>query len=315
MSWLSELFGGGGDGGAAAAAEQERIRAAQAAAATTEQARQKAVDDFAAQQARTAATGNARTEGFQYFMDRGLNPDTYANDIDSLIAQRLGSAGPNDPAPGQYLTDIGQSVWNNKQNASRESAIRGVNQNFAPDFERQRFGDTFDDPYIAEAAKGQRDTADSYITNLLKRGVVTQTGATGATEALNKQDPRVRDQLDQLGQGVLASGRQSLADVGNRARTAASTLDLGSTPFDINRYTGEADAAYNDFTSKFGDKFKSLIPDNLYDTSGLASAAGIAQGQQNTAFDPNALAGFMSQDQQPTEEDPTNPLKKKKSLF
>lgn len=312
MSWLSSLFSSNDHTADVNAANAARQAQEEQARRQADDERRRQEEDFARR--RTEAGDTGRQSAMRYFTDRGIDPSGYGGDIEAEIQRALSSVASNDPAPGAYLQDIGKTVYGNKLNASREQALRGVNQTFTPGFERSRFSDTYDDPFIDTALKGQQEKADSYITNLLKRGVVTDTGAAGARTSLAGQDSRVRDQLDELGQNVLSTGRQGLTDVANRARGAASTLDLGGS-FDPSKYAAEADQYYNDFAGKFGDKFKALVPNELYDTSGLASAAGISQGGQNTQFDPQALAGLASHDQAPAEEDPTNPTKKKRTLF
>lgn len=312
MSWLSSLFSSNDHTADVNAANAARDRAA--AVARQQQADQATEDARLAEVRRIQAGQTASSGARSFFGERGLNPDLYQSDIDQMINSTLSTVNPNDPSPGQYLQNIGQLIYENKRNAGRDTAVRGVNQAFTPGFERSRIADTADDPFIAEAQAGQRGKAEDYINNLFKRGVITATGKTGAENKLAEQDPRVRTQLDELGQNVISSGRQSLTDVANRARGDASMLDLGGT-FDPSKYTTEADTNYNDFLAKFGDRFKSSVPDNLYDTAGLSTAAGVSQGAQNTAFDPNALAGLLSTEQKPKEEDPTNPTKKPRSLF
>jgi hypothetical protein len=49
--------------------------------------------------------------------------------------------------------------------------------------------------------------------------------------------------------------------------------------------------SYNDFLSSLPTELASRAPGDLFDTSGLASIAGQAQGAQNLPFDPGALSG------------------------
>lgn len=288
MSWLSEWLNPPNPQDAVNA---QKAADAQTAATAQAKADKDKADAAAADQTfRTGASTAARGSANQYFQNLGLDPSGYSGDIDTKINEILGLSAPGDKDLGSHFAGLGESIYNSRQNAARTQALRGVDSTFAPDFERSRISDSADDPFLADINNEQRGKADTYINNLFKRGVINQTGVQGAEKNLDDQGARVRTTLDDLGRGVLDSGRQSLSDIANRGRTNASTLRLGQT-FDPNTYSGQADTAYNDFSSRLGDNIRSRIPSNLYDTSNLASIAGGAQGAQNLKFDPTALAG------------------------
>lgn len=239
---------------------------------------------------RTTATGNARTDALKYFQDRGIDPTAYGGDIDRKIAEALSTAPAGDANVPAYLTGIGQSVYTNAQDAARAKAGRDVSSVFGPEFDRSRIADTAGSDVTGDIFGKQRTTADDYINNLFKRGVITPTGVAGAEKGLDEQGARVRTQLEGLRTDALSKGRQSLTDIANRGKEAASTLQLGSN-FNPSTYGTEADAATSSFLGSLGDTLRSKVSGNLFDTSGLASLAGAAQGAQNTKFDPKALAG------------------------
>lgn len=288
MSDLTEWLHGS-DPNAALNAQKAADAKAQAAA-EAKAAQDKAAADAANQLYRTNASGAARNSANQYFSNLGLNPADYSGDIDTKINEILGLSAPDDKDLGSHLSGLGESIYNSRQNAARTQALRGVDSTFAPDFERSRISDSADDPFLADINNEQRGKADTYIQNLFKRGVINQTGVQGAESNLDQQGAKVRTTLDDLGRGVLNSGRDQLSSIANRGRANASSLRLGQS-FDPNTYKNEADTANTDFWSKFGDNLRSRIPSNLYDTSNLASIAGGAQGAQNLKFDPSALAG------------------------
>lgn len=268
------------------AAADERARVAAQAQADKDKASAAAAD----QSFRTSASGAAKNSANSYFSNLGLDPNQYSGDIDTKIQEILGLSAPGDKDLGSHLSGLGESIYNTRQNAGQTQALRGVNSVFTPDFERSRISDTADQPLLNDINTEQRGKADSYINNLFKRGVINQTGVQGAESNLDTQGAKVRTTLDDLGRGVIDSGRQSLTDIANRGRQNASTLQLGQT-FDPSTYGAQADTATNSWLSKLGDNIRSRIPSNLYDTSNLASVAGGAQGAQNLAFDPSALAG------------------------
>lgn len=289
MSWLSEWMNPADPQDAVRAQQAEAQRVADAA--TAKEAADKAAAELKNQQMRTTATDAGRSSAQDYFSQLGLDPNQYSGDIDSKINEILGLSAPDDPNIGQYFQGLGETIYNTRQNAGRQQALRGVDSAFAPEFDRSRISDSFDDPFIADVNNEERGKADDYIQNLFKRGVINSTGVAGAEKNLDQQGAKIRTSLDDLGKGILDTGRQSLNDIANRGRTTASTLRLGQN-FDPNSYVNEADTAFNDFSGKFGDLLRSRLPSgNLYDTSNLASVAGGAQGAQNLAFDPNAVAG------------------------
>lgn len=307
MSWLSELFGGGDDAIQAEmmrqAAEDRRIQEAQARAdAEKEALRQKNVA------LRQSTADTSRNAALQYFQNMGLNPNDFSGDIDARIAQALGTTADDDPNIGQYLTDLGQSVYDTREGGARSKAGRDIDMLFQPEFESQRISDTLDDPILAQIDAAERGEANNFVDNLLKRGVITEAGRSGAYRNLDEQGARVRGILDQIGKGTLAGGRQDLTNIANRGRQTAQTLRLGQS-FDPGFYGSEANRTTDEFLGGLSDKIRGQITDNLYDTSGLAAVAGAAQGGQNLKFDPRALAGQFLDDENPDDNE-TNPAKR-----
>lgn len=315
MSWLSELFhpetSRASRDAVAAKAAADAKAASDATAAQTKQDQDRATAQAQLDALRSSATDAGRTSALKYFSDQGLDPTQYQGSIDDKINNILSTTAKDDPNVASYLSDIGQGIYGDQTNALQSKSLNAVNNEFQPGFERARISDTADDPYISQIDADQRGTADSYITNLLKRHVITDSGAAGAEKNLDNQNARVQTQLKGLGDSLLSGGRQKLTDIANQGRQTASTLRLGST-FDPSTFGQQADQTTNDFLGGLGDSLKSSVPGNLFDTSGLAAIAGTAQGAQNTNFDPRALAGLnINQD------DPNNPTatNKNRGLF
>lgn len=277
-----------------AAIQAGQMKANEAAAALA--AQQKAEEDARLAALREAAAGTARSSAQRYFQQRGLDPAQYSGDIESELQDLLSTVNTQDPNPGLYLRNLGEQTFQNLQNAQRESATRQANLAFGPDYANQRISSTLDDPILADIDAAQRGRADEYIQNLLKRHVITDTGAAGARRNLEEQGAAVRSQLGQIGSDVLSEGRGKLSDILGRARSSAGNVQLGQN-YDIAPYQNELDQAYNEFTSNLGENIKSQLGGPLYDTSGLAAAAGAASGAQNTKFDPLALAGIPEEEQ------------------
>lgn len=174
----------------------------------------------------------------------------------------------------------------------RQQATASLGGTFAPEFEQSYLPSTYDDPYIASAYASERGKVDDYLNNLLKRGVITQTGYEGGQKAAGEQEAGVRAQLNTLGENLLEAQRGKLTDIGNRARSAASTVDIGQT-FDPNLYGQELQTASQDIGRDFGDLYSSSAPQGLFDLTDLANKAGATQGAQNLAFNPTAVGGSL----------------------
>lgn len=174
--------------------------------------------------------------------------------------------------------------------ATRNAALGTVGGAFAPEFQSSWLPSNATDALEGEFYSKQRASADDYLNNLLKRGVITQTGFNAGTGELDRQSAGVRTKLDSLGQMLLNQERDTLGGYADRARGAASSLPVGGT-FDITPFTTGAQGELSSFQSKLGDLYGSQVPSDLFDKTVLASIAGGAQGAGNRPFDPAAVAG------------------------
>jgi len=256
---------------------------------------------------RTSSADAARNSSAQYFQSLGLDPSGYSGDIDREISSIMSGIAPSDENPGSYFKSAPQDIYGNLNRSYQTKNQSSVDQLFSPNFETSRIQMTMDDPYINDILSEQRMTADNIIENMLKRGVITGTGAAGARGDLDRQAPGIRTQLNTIGDTALAGGQQKLRDVANKARTDAGTLKLGQQ-FDPNSYGGNADQVFNDFVASLGDQIRSNVSGNLFQTGGLAATAGATQGAGNTAYNPQAAAGVIEDD----DEDATS---NKESIF
>jgi hypothetical protein len=309
MSWFSDLFNDStpSQTGSLAPrvptptvdpnAEAEALRKK---AEAEDAARQAAADEAARQQSlanqnaslKERGVGNARA----YFQSMGLDPGKYISPIDARISEIMATGDLNNPGYASQFDKIGSDVYNKLQDQERQANAAAVNRVFAPGFESSRISATTDDPYIENLISGERGKADAVIQNMLKRGVITDTGVSAAEKGLDEQLPGIRSTLNTLGDTLLGQGRQSLLGEAGKARVAADTSPLGGG-FDINKYAGSADQAYNDFLKRLPDTLKASTGSGLFDTSGLGAVAGAGMFPQNTKFDPNALKGIIPPDQ------------------
>lgn len=267
----------------------------QAQEAERARAREKADADAAAQklaELRSSTRNNAATSTNQYFQSLGLDPTNYATDIDSYLNQIMSGINPSDPNPGSYFSTAPTDIYGNLTKTAQTRAGTALDKIFTPNYASTRITNTLDDPYIANIIAEQRSGADAIIQNMLKRGVITDTGAGAASKDLDNQLPGIRTKLNTIGDQAIAGGQQKLNDIINQARTTAGTIKLGQS-FDPSTYSTNVDQAFNDFLGSLGDTIKSNVSGNLFNTAGLSSVAGAAQGAGNTAYNPKAAAGVI----------------------
>lgn len=289
MSWFSQLFSGPPHDYAADQKATDDARAAQQAAAD------KATSDKAAADLatlRASVPGTAHASAANYLQGEGVDPNQYSSLIDQKISDIMNTVAPTDPNPGSYFANIGQTVSDAALANKRTQAQSAIQNEFQPDYSNTKVTAALTDPLVSSEYASQRGNADAIIQNMLKRGVVTSSGAQAAENNLDLQAPSVRNKLNTAGDNALATGKQSLDDVINGAMNTAGTLSLGQN-FDPSQYGSDADTAFNSFVSRLGDTFKSQVPGNLFDTSGLAAIAGAGQGAANTKFNPQAAAGII----------------------
>lgn len=230
-----------------------------------------------------------------YFRQLGLDPDQFGGSINTELQDILNSIAPTDENPGSYFKNAGQKVYGDLTASNQSRLQNDLDRYFAPNYETSKIGLTLDDPYLSGLDQEMRGNADAIIRNMVKRGVLTGTGATAAASDLDRQGSGVRGKLQSFGDALLAGGQTKLRDVANQARQAAGTVKLGQT-FDPTQYTHNADQIFNDFVSSIGDQLRAKVPTNLYTTNGLAAVGGAAQGAGNTKYDPNAAAGIIQDD-------------------
>lgn len=272
------------------AAEQARLREEAAQERRRQELAQLRTDAF------TAGRGNVN----QYLTQQGLDPNAYAGDIESEINRIMSTVSREDPNPGAYFANAGQSVYNTLEQGQRNRQGRALDDIFAPNFEMSRITDTMDDPFLASYEAEQRASADDIIRNMLNRGVITAAGSEAAGRDLDRQSAGVKARLNEVGTGQLAKGRSSLRDVANRGRSTAANLRLGQQ-FDPFSFSTESDRVLDEFIANLGNNIRASAPGNLFNTTGLAAVAGAGQGAQNTAFNPKAASGIIEDDEDENE--------------
>lgn len=237
-----------------------------------------------------------------YFGNRGITDlSQYAPQIERALQEAKSSIPDLAGNVNSYFSGVPESVYNSIQDAMRTRAQTDLSKLYQPGFSSDLIGDTADDDVIANILSTQRAQADKYAKNLLDRGVVTNSGYGAIMDDLLAQEGKARGTLNDLGSGILSGERSKLEDIFNQGMFNAGNLNLGQT-FNAGDYGKKIDDEFSSFLSSLGDKFNAQVPSNLFQTSGLAARGGAAQGAQNTAFDPKALAGIFDEDDQDDED-------------
>lgn len=233
----------------------------------------------------------------EYFTSQGLDPAQYSDAIRSHVASTAGRIPSGSSNPETYFQNLGQQLYDLETNKYRTGLLGQIDE-FAPSgFELKRILDTSDDPFLEEIMNEQFGQAEGYLNNLRDRGVVTDIGYDRAYGDLSGQKAGAFSRLNDVGMGILNTGRTGASNMANQARSSASGIRLG-TPFDVSGFQGGVNTHFNDFFNNLGQNLRNVAPTNLFNTSGLAGVAGSAQRAGNTAFDPNAVAGTEEDDRE-----------------
>lgn len=254
---------------------------------------------------RQSAMGNARSSSEQFFLDQGLDPSEYMNEIDQAIKDAMQGIAKDDPAPGMYLKSVGQDVFDRQTNLARMRASSGLDALFDDDFDTDRIADTIDDAILNAIYEEERGRATEILDNMRARRVITDSGYNAGIKDLDRQAPSARARLTTLGDAEIAKGRSKLRGIVNTGRSTAAKLKLGQN-FDPTEYSSDVDAAFDSWLSGLSDSLRAVKPSDLFATGSLASIAGQGQGAQNTVFNPKALAGVVEEDEQEEDETPEN---------
>jgi hypothetical protein len=170
-------------------------------------------------------------------------------------------------------------------------ALKQLNDVLGSDFESRFEPSTVGDPFVQSALTSGRSKADEFISNMLRRGTLTESGRAGAIDVLNRQTPTVQSRLGGISTGLLTSDRARLTELANAARGTAQQTQEG-TEFDPTPLVNQIASAGQSQAGTFGARFNaSLPPGDLFDVSGVAEAGGGVTGPRNIQFDPYAQEG------------------------
>lgn len=205
---------------------------------------------------------------------------------DTEQAQAFNPVAPTPPAPAP----AGPTGPTAEQ--SRAAALSSLLAGFGGDPTGTSFvPGSLDDSAISGIFGAQQGRAQDYIGNLLKRGVITESGRQSGLTALGGQEPGVRTRLNDIGNLLLEQERGNVRGIYNEGAGAAGSVAAGAG-FDPSPYVSRARQHVGDFSSGLADAIASQVPGDLFDTSGLGGASGApSSGQTNLDLDPYAAPG------------------------
>jgi len=279
---------GGGGGGYQQPPQDNSIQLEQMrqAAADREQQRidrEKAQAKVDFQNKLSTATEGARNTGRNYFGARGLDADSYASLIDSIINETRLKVPELDANPASYFTsDAFASGINNAETIKRGNLTGKVNTTFAPGFDKSLISDTADDSILESILGTQRGQALQQIDFNRKRGVINDTGYSTILNELSGMENAGRSTLTGIGDSILGKGRQELMNIRGDAGNAASGYQFGMPEPDVNKYYSDAQSKANSWMSGLEGSIRSALGStNLFDVPTLLQKGGTAQGPIN----------------------------------
>jgi len=271
----------------------EKARVAQEARDAT-----KLANDRTAYQGRLgAATNAARNYGTSRLAQLGIE-DTYGigSAYESELNRALGSIPELDPNPGSYLgTSLFENALSGARTGQRSNLTRRYEQAVPEGYETSFLPDTSDDALIESIIGGQFGETQESLQRARDRGQLNETGYNIALRNLTNARSGATARANELGLGVLETGRESLRDIDRSARQNIADWDFGDT-VDTSGYEGRMRTAATGFTGGLEGRLRNAFgTTQFFDPEALITAGGRGQGATNTGA--AALQGAMSEEE------------------
>jgi len=215
---------------------------------------------------------------------KGLSTDEFMPLILAEMNRTQGSIPDLDPNPGNYYgpTYI-DDILNKEQGNRRTKYGQEIDKQWAPGWETTTIADTMDDPYLEAIRQSQFNEAQATLQRGQARGTLSDTGYNSALQTLNSKTPAAQAKLQQLGGGVLSTGRGDLGGIVNKAKTGASNYTLGSQ-FSLDPYKSEFDTKKSGFESGLEGQVKGVTEGiDLYGVNDILAGASRNQGPSTGA--------------------------------
>jgi len=265
--------------------EDHRARIAQEAQerADAKKAEQLASDKTAFQGKLGGAYATAENYGRGQLANMGID-DTYGimGAYKTALDRARGMVPELDANPGQYF---GSDLWENtlagERTAERSQLTRGYESEVPQGFESTYIPDTADDALIESIVGGQYSEAEDYLNRAKARGTLNDVGFNTASTALRNQRAGAVARGNELGLGVLETGRQSLKDIDKQARSGITNWDFGDT-YDPTAWSGKIKSGASAFTGGLEGKLRNAFGSTeFFDPEAFIAKGGKAQGAIN----------------------------------
>jgi hypothetical protein len=279
--------------------EDHRAKIAADALALSEQkkADQLAADKVAFQGKLGGAYNTAETYGQGQLRNMGIE-DTYGimSSYKTALDRAKGIVPELDPNPGQYFgTDLWENTLSGERTAERGALTRGYEAEVPQGFEQTYIPDTADDALIEAIIGGQYGEATEYLDRAKARGSLNDVGYGTASTALKNAKAGAIAKGNELGLGVLETGRTSLKDIDKEARAGITNWDFGDT-YDPTDWSGKIKTGASTFTSGLEGKLRNAFGETqFFDPEVFVAKGGKAQGAINPGS--TALQDAMTEEE------------------
>lgn len=258
----------------------------------------KLAEDTAAFQGRLgSAYSQAQNYGTGRLRSMGISDDYgIMSAYENALQKAKGNVPSLDPAPGNYFgNDLFENALGEVRGTQRQKLTRGYEAEVPQGFETTYIPDTADDALIEAIIGEQYGSASDALTRARERGTLNEVGYNTAANALKQQRSGAVARGNELGLGVLESGRQSLRDIDKQARAGLTNWDFGDA-YDPTSWSGKIKTGATGFTSGLEGKLRNTFGSTeFFDPDAFIAKGGKAQGAINPGT--SALQDAMSEEE------------------
>ena len=241
-----------------------------------------------------SAQNDALTRILTGFGEQGLDGSQYQPRIESFLSDIARTIPNTDTNPSIYFNgDLTSQAINSIESQDKELYTRQLNEMFQPGFTQNYFGSGFGDADISSIINQQRSDAAQQLSNSYQRGNTSFQGYDRALTDLDTNALGARERVGDFGNGIIEGYRQQLSGVGDTARQALSTYEIGNT-FDPQQFQNQLNELYGNLQGQFkGDLVNSVGNTPLFDVNTLLQTSNAAQPASNDqARAPQILASI-----------------------
>jgi hypothetical protein len=194
---------------------------------------------------------------------------------------------------GQYFENLGQTALDTANSTTQTRGQIELDKYLSNRNSDTMFGGDTQNTLIDGMLGNQRVDAETYLTRMLDRGVITDTGRNEAMKSLGTQEVDVRQSLSDIAEAIAGKSRGDMTDFINSGRDKAASASYAA-PFDAGAWQEAFTEKQSNLSNAFGQEFRSAAPKELFNMGDIVNAAGYGQGPQNTKFIPGAYLGNMN---------------------